>query len=77
MPDSDGRPNREAGRDNRWKLDAPILAFDYPWEDGDQIRACGDCLPWYAEIYREPGDDRIWVREWHAVGCGFWDDDDD
>lgn len=54
---------------------APVLPFDYPWEAGDTLWPCGDCLPWHVEIYfAEDSDDAPWWREWHAVGCRFWDD---
>ncbi|GGV58215.1 hypothetical protein [Streptomyces spectabilis] len=43
-----------------------LKAFD---EDGDsyEIRACHDCLPWYAEVVVVAGE--VLVREWYAVGC--------
>ncbi|WP_030757423.1 hypothetical protein [Streptomyces sp. NRRL F-5135] len=42
-----------------------LKAFD---EDGNsyEIRACHDCLQWYAEVVVVAGE--VLVREWHAVG---------
>jgi hypothetical protein len=43
-----------------------LKAFD---DDGNsyEIRACHDCLPWYAEVVVVAGE--VLVREWHAVRC--------
>jgi hypothetical protein len=27
------------------------------------------CLPWHAEVVRDPETDEILIREWHAVEC--------
>ncbi len=37
-----------------------------------EFRACSECLPWNAEVVIEPRDDTVMVREWHAVGCPFF-----
>lgn len=58
----------------RITYDAPVLPFDWPYDDGDQIHACNDCLPWHAELTRDPETDALWVREWHAVDCRLWKD---
>ncbi|MEU9917814.1 hypothetical protein [Streptomyces sp. NPDC051001] len=50
---------------------APVGFVDFKAFDDDgnsyEIRACDDCLPWYAEVVFMAGE--ILVREWHAVGC--------
>ncbi len=67
--------------------DAPIGSIDLMAfrSDGSsyEFRACSECLPWHAEVVIDPRDDTVMVREWHAVGCSFFqellaqDDDPD
>ena len=49
----------------------PDWSFDWPWEQGEIIRACPHCTSWRAELLIEP-DDVMWVREWHAIECPVW-----
>jgi hypothetical protein len=51
--------------------DAPMLPVDWPvLEEGQEIRACNDCYPWFAEVILDhPAADFVYVREWHAVDC--------
>lgn len=67
------RQNRPRPQRMNTSFDAPIgsvdlLAFD---EAGDayEIMACPDCLPWRAEVVRDPRTKDILIREWHAVDC--------
>jgi hypothetical protein len=53
-------------------LQSVLLPFDWPWDEGETIRPCRHCNPWYAELVLEPPDDAIWVREWHAEECRTW-----
>jgi hypothetical protein len=50
-----------------------LRAFD---ELGDpyEILACQHCLPWHAEVVRDPETDEVLVREWHAVDCEVFQD---
>jgi predicted RNase H-like nuclease len=50
-----------------------LRAFD---ELGDpyEILACLHCLPWHAEVVRDPETDEVLVREWHAVECEAFQD---
>jgi hypothetical protein len=50
-----------------------LRAFD---EVGDtyEITACPDCLPWHAEVVRDPETNETLVREWHAVECPLFQD---
>lgn len=52
---------------------APIGSVDLRAfnDDGDpcEVVACPDCLPWRAEVARDPESNEIVVREWHAVEC--------
>lgn len=34
-----------------------------------EILACPDCLPWRAEVVRDPRTKELLIREWHAVDC--------
>lgn len=34
-----------------------------------EILACPDCLPWRAEVVRDPRTNELLIREWHAVAC--------
>lgn len=53
--------------------DAPIASLDFEAFDKNgnsyEITACHECLPWRAEVVRDPEDNRPIVREWHAVEC--------
>jgi hypothetical protein len=49
-----------------------VLPFDWPWDEGETIRACPECSSWCAEIVAKAPDDAIWVREWHAIECAIW-----
>lgn len=53
--------------------DAPIGSVDLrAFNDaGDpfEITACFHCLPWHAEVVRDPETEAILVREWHAIEC--------
>lgn len=52
---------------------APIGSVDLRAfnDDGDpcEMLACPDCLPWRAEVARDPVSNEIVLREWHAVEC--------
>lgn len=53
---------------------APVVPLDFDAFDDDgeplPIQSCEGCLPWHAEVVRDPVDPaRVLVREWHAVGC--------
>lgn len=47
---------------------APVGSIDLPAEEYE-IWPCHDCLPWHAEVIRDPDSDEVFVREWHAVEC--------
>lgn len=67
-------------RKKRVTLGSPVLAFDFPWQEGEEYKACHHCLPWSVEFFFDPQTDEPWVREWHAVDCALWDqlaEDDD
>jgi hypothetical protein len=49
-----------------------VLAFDWPWEDGETIRPCPHCAPWRADLVLVGPGPGVWVREWHAVDCDVW-----
>ena len=51
---------------------APVLPFDWVWEDGETIWPCAHCAPWHADLYEDPELRAVMVREWHAVGCTIW-----
>jgi hypothetical protein len=53
---------------------APIAFFDHP-QDGEPLWPCPDCLPWHVEVLTDP-DGRIRIRQWHAIGCPVWVDED-
>ena len=61
----DARPNI--------RFDAPIGSVDLrAFDDAGiayEILACPDCLPWRAEVVRDPQTNEILIREWHAVDC--------
>lgn len=63
--------------DRRVDRAAPVGSVDLAAfeEDGEpyQIYPCDHCLPWHAEIMLDD-DLRIFVREWHAVGCAVFRD---
>ena len=55
-------------------MTSPILCVDLPAFDsnGDPfpIKGCHECLPWSAEVVKDPTHpDGVVVREWHAVDC--------
>lgn len=56
-----------------------LLAFD---DAGDayEITSCNYCLPWRAEVVKDPETGETLVREWHAWECealqGLLDDED-
>lgn len=60
----------------RVTYDAPIGSIDLVAfrSDGSsyEFRACSECLPWHAEVVIDPRYDTVMVREWHAVGCPFF-----
>ena len=60
------RDERKVGRD------APVLAFDWPWESGEVLWPCARCEPWHVELFEQEPGGGTWVREWHAVGCPIW-----
>lgn len=55
------------------RFDAPIGSVDLcAFDDAGiayEILACPDCLPWRAEVVRDPQTNEILIREWHAVDC--------
>lgn len=53
---------------------APVLPFDWVWEDGETIWPCAHCAPWHVDLYQSPDFGALMVREWHAVGCSIWAD---
>lgn len=69
------RDRRDPPRPARPKItyDAPIGPVDLRAfnEVGDpfEITACMHCLPWHAEVVRDPETNEILIREWHAVEC--------
>jgi hypothetical protein len=70
MSDDERRPNVTDS--------APVGCVDVPAFDPEgnsyEITACPYCLPWRAELVRDPETDEILVREWHAVDCGLFRD---
>lgn len=50
---------------------APIGSVDlcafYDAGNAYEILACPDCLPWRAEVVRDPRTNELLIREWHAV----------
>jgi hypothetical protein len=69
------RDRRDPPRPTRPKItcDAPIGPVDLrafnEASDPFEITACMHCLPWHAEVVRDPDTDEILIREWHAVEC--------
>lgn len=56
-------------------MTAPVLPIDME-ADGYVIYPCFDCYPWHAEIVTDPETGATLVREWHAVGCKIFDDEE-
>lgn len=54
--------------ENTLDLSAPVLCGDWPYEPGDEITGCQECLPWSAEIV-VCDNGIVLVREWHAAAC--------
>ena len=51
---------------------APVLPFEWVWEDSETIWPCADCTAWHVDLYECPDLGTMMVREWHAVGCRIW-----
>lgn len=85
VSDGDSQMNRPASprlidRRNRPQPPRPNIRFDAPIGSVDlcavddagnayEILACPDCLPWRAEVVRDPRTNEVLIREWHAVDC--------
>lgn len=54
--------------------DAPVASIDLRAFDDDgnpfPVHPCHNCLPWHAEVVKDPESGEILVREWHAWECG-------
>jgi hypothetical protein len=59
-------------KDDEHRDAATCLPFDWPWDEGETIHPCRNCISWRAELLVIEPDHGIWVREWHAVDCPIW-----
>ena len=66
-PDS-ARPRRPKVGYTAPVASVDLVAFD---DDGKpyEVWPCHDCYPWHVEVFIDPSDDRIYLREWHAYEC--------